>query len=91
MSNFSSEIERLDDPFQGEVFVSYQTLLAAFGPPVTVEKEKTQVEWKVESAGITATISDWRFKGVPPHNLGRWAVKGEGKESYLLVRRLLGK
>lgn len=72
----------------GYITVSYDDLVALFGPPLSGDGYKTQAEWVLVHEGIVATIYDWK-ESVRPENVTEWHVGGHDSDALSFVNSLL--
>lgn len=79
---------------QGEMVISYGSLVALFGEPMPGDGYKTQAEWILQfEDGTCATIYDWKEgdaylgegQGIPATEVLVWHIGGRGHRAYQLV------
>lgn len=79
---------------QGEMAISYASLVQLFGEPLDGDGYKTQAEWVIRfEDGTVATIYDWKLgacyvgedEGIPPQEILSWHIGGKTLRAYELV------
>lgn len=79
---------------QGEMIISYDSLVHLFGQPLDGDGYKTQAEWVIQfEDGTVATIYDWKLgacylgedEGIPAMEVDSWHIGGRSQHAYNLV------
>lgn len=79
---------------QGEMAISYESLVHLFGQPLEGDGYKTQAEWVIRfEDGTIATIYDWKLgacyvgeeEGIEPQEILSWHIGGKDRHAYDLV------
>ncbi len=84
---------------QGEVHISYATLVRIFGKPLKGDGYKTQAEWVLQfKDGTVATIYDYKEgksylgrHGKPANKVTSWHIGGKNKKAVAHVKHALGR
>lgn len=79
---------------QGEMIISYDSLVHLFGTPLPGDDYKTQAEWVIQfEDGTVATIYDWKVgacyvgddEGIQAEDVLNWHIGGKDRHAYNLV------
>ena len=101
MANFKTHrdknIDTCGTSLQGEIIVSYSTLVKKFGQPFE-GYDKTDAEWNIEDEhGTVATIYNYKDgknyngrSGKATSRITEWHIGGRDNKSFELVNSILG-